>query len=90
MNRNEANIIRLKGLIELLDLSVADVARIAGVSRPLISRILNEGIDGNGAWSELEKKLPELIAKRRAPYFDVEAISIEKVEAVIERLKRVA
>jgi DNA transposition AAA+ family ATPase len=90
MNRNESNIVRLKGLIELLDLSIADIARIAGVSRPLISRILNEHLDGNGVWAELEKKLPELIAKKRKAFFEVETVSVKQVQAVVEALKKVA
>jgi transcriptional regulator with XRE-family HTH domain len=55
MSRNDANIIRLKALVELLDLSLTDIARIAGCSRPLISRILNKGIDGDSIWAALER-----------------------------------
>jgi hypothetical protein len=90
MSRNDGNIVRLRALIELLDLSVTDISKIAGVSRPLISRILNEGIDGDGVWAELEKRLPELIIKRRKAFFEVEAVEIEQVEAVVEQLKKVA
>lgn len=90
MSRNDANRVRLKALIDLLALTVTDVAQVAGCSRPLMSRILNEGLDGSGVWAELEKNLPDLIARRRVSYFEVETVEVEKVVAVVEELKRVA
>ena len=90
MSRNEANRIRLKALIELYDLEISAIAKTVGVSRPLVSRIVNQGIDGNGIWGELEKRLPELVAKRRKPFFDVAAIEVERVQKAVEVLKKVA
>lgn len=90
MTTNEANRTRLILLVELLGITLTDVAVVAGVSRPLISRIINEGLDGSGVWVELEKRLPELISKRRKAFFEVEAVQIDKVKAVMEQLKKVA
>ena len=43
-----------------------------------------------GYGQKLEKKLPELIAKRQKAYFEVEAVPMNKVQEVVEQLKKVA
>jgi len=90
MDKNEANIMRLKALIELMNLSISSVAKVAGCSRPMLSRILNEGLNGDLVWAELENKLHFVIQKRRRAYFEVEAISVEQVQEIVEALKKVA
>jgi predicted transcriptional regulator len=91
MSRNESNRMKLLALIQLHDLSISDIARVAKVSRPLISRIANGEFDlGIGIWATLEMMLPELISKRRKAFFDVAAVEVEQVQAVVEQLKKVA
>ena len=88
--KNESNRVRLQALIELFDLNITEIAKIAGVSRPQVSRVLHVDMAGDRLWSKLERKLPELIAKRRQPFFQLEAVGIEKVIEIIEQLKQVA
>lgn len=84
---NEMNIKKLKILIEIHDLSITDIAKLGGVSRSMVSRILSENLSGNGLWNRLEKHLPEVVSKRRKQYFETEAIPVEVVEKAGEKLK---
>ena len=90
MTNNKANRARLMALVEIFDLSLSDIAKVAGVSRPLVSQVLHGKLDGAGLWGKLERCLPEIIAKRGRHYFAVEAVTVEKVQEIVERLKIVA
>ena len=80
---------KLEALISLFHISLADVARVAGVSRPLVSRILSrdKGVSVQTLCSRLETKLPELIRKRQGAFFDVESVRLEVVEQAVQRIE---
>ena len=82
MNQNRE---RLKALVTLFDLSLGDIARTAGVSRPLISRLLSgdDGVTGTAAFARLEKRLGELIEKRRRAFFYVASVEVSTVKAAL-------
>ena len=90
MNQNDANRSKLQALVDLFNLSLADIAKTVGCSRPLVSRVLHGDLDGQNLWGKLERCLPEMISKRGQAFFEVEAVSVEKVLDVVERLKKVA
>ena len=86
---DEANCLKLEALISLFHISLADIARVAGVSRPLVSRILSrdKGVSVQTLCSRLETKLPELIRKRQGAFFDVESVRLEVVEQAVQRIE---
>ena len=73
---------RLQVLVDVFDLSLEEVSKVVGVSRSLLSRVLHghEGINHEVVYGKLEKKLPEIIAKRGKAFFQVEATPADKVE----------
>ena len=77
-----ANQKRLQILVDVFDLSLEEVSKVVGVSRSLLSRVLHghEGINHEVVYGKLEKKLPEIIAKRGKAFFQVEAVPADKVE----------
>ena len=74
---NRDNIARLKALIEALDISINQVAKLIGKSRPYVSRVLSGDIDAGSTFIVLESKLPELIALRKSSFFSLEGIQEE-------------
>ncbi len=86
---DQDNRIRLRAIMELFDLSVTDVAKLGGVSRPLLSGLLNgDGrVRANGLWRSLENRLPDLIAQRKRAFFDLEGASLNQIEAVSKAVK---
>lgn len=83
-----SNRAKLRALIDLYHLSHSDISKVAGVSRCMITRILNEGISGNGIWAKLENGLPELIEKRQVAFFMVPAVDSKAVEEAVEIIKK--
>ena len=69
---------RLRMLMAMLGLSIADVARVIGVSRPLVSRVLanDPGVRADDVFMKIERHLPDLVAMRKRPMFDLRAAPI--------------
>jgi len=89
---DESNRLKLEALISLFGISLSDIARTAGVSCPLVSRILSRdnGVNANTLFSRLENKLPELIANKRVGFFQVQSVPLQEVKEAVENIKRVA
>jgi hypothetical protein len=83
-----SNRAKLRALIDLYHLSHSDISKVAGVSRCMITRILNEGISGNGVWARLEANLPELISKRQVAFFEVPAVDPKTVKDAVETINK--
>lgn len=78
-----ANVAKLRAIIDWLDLPVSAVARIAGVSRPYVSRVLSDKDDLNGSvsfWRDLERGMSRLIETRRTQVFEIPAASTLSME----------
>lgn len=80
-----ANRQRLRGLMTVLGVSVADVARLLGISRPLMSRILSgdPAVNADTVIFRLESRLPDLVAARRKPFFDLAGAALGAVQAAM-------
>jgi hypothetical protein len=79
----EENRVRLRVLLNLLGVTVAETSRLAGCSRSLLSRFINgDDVRAEGVFQRLEAKLPELVAKRTRTYFQLEPVQAEVVEEV--------
>ena len=80
----EQNRNRLSILVSVFDLSLEEVSKVIGLSRPLLSRVLHghSGINPEQVYARLEKHLPEIIAKRGKAFFQVEAVDVGLVEAL--------
>lgn len=78
----EQNRNRLAILVQAFDLSLAEVAKIIGLSRSMLSRTLHghSGINPEQVYAKLEKNLPAIIAKRGKAFFEVEAVPVEAVD----------
>lgn len=78
----EQNRSRLAVLVQAFDLSLAEVAKIIGLSRSMLSRTLHghSGINPEQVYAKLEKNLPAIIAKRGKAFFEVEAVAVEAVD----------
>lgn len=80
----DENRMRLKALIDLLGITVAETARLAGCSRSLLSRYLggDDGVNVERYVGILESRLPELVARRTRPYFRLQPVPVEAVDAL--------
>lgn len=80
----EQNRNRLAILVNAFDLELAEVSKVIGLSRSMLSRTLHghSGINPEQVYARLEKHLPEIIAKRGKAFFQVEAVAVEQVEAL--------
>ena len=78
----EANRNRLAILVSVFDLELAEVSKVIGLSRSLLSRTLHghSGIHPEQVYAKLEKHLPEIIAKRGKAFFQVEAVDVGLVD----------
>ena len=90
MNTNRE---RLKLLVNLFDLTVADVAREAKVSRPLVSRYLNGDAQVNptNLIPKLESALGRIVDRRRKTFFQVTAVPdlvVQDALATVTTLRR--
>jgi AraC-like DNA-binding protein len=76
---------RLEALIVLFGISHADIARVAGVSRPLVSRVLrgDRGVNPATLYSRLEPRLQELVARRTTSYFELPAVDVGEAERAV-------
>ena len=84
---NDQNSRRFRALLTALGLSIADAARLIQVSRPLVSRALagDDRVDAAAVYARLEARLPELVAMRKRPFFDLDGAQIGVVQAAMQR-----
>ena len=80
----KANRDRFQILVSAFELTLGDISKVVGLSRPLLSRAIHghDGINHDAVYARLEKHLPEIIAKRGKAYFQVAAVPLEKVQAM--------
>jgi hypothetical protein len=81
----QANVRRLKALMSMFPgVTIADVATVGKVSRPLVSGLLagRPEVRAHGLFQELERCIPALvgIAVRRRTFFALEGVPVEQVE----------
>lgn len=79
------NRMRLRALVDLFDLSLADVARVAGVSRPLVSRAIHgdPAVNPDIIYRKLEGRLGDLIERRRRAFFQSTPVPLSVVQKAI-------
>ena len=80
---------RLLALVRLFRLTPNQVAKAAGFSRPYVARLLSHRDDLVGShefYRALECKLGTIIENRTAQYFTVPAVSLRRVQGVLEQL----
>jgi len=89
---DEDNRLKLKALVTLFGVSLADIARVAGCSRPLVSRIMNRdaGVNPQSLYSKLEPNIARLIERKQKAFFSVESVSAEEVQHIIQKVERTA
>jgi len=84
---------RLKAILDGFDIPLATVAKVSGISRTYVSRVLspNDPLNGNDSfWLKVEKALGKLVDSRRGQVFEIGAMTVEKVEGlgVLVELKK--
>lgn len=86
--KREDGRIRLQALIDLFGVTLADIARAAGVSRPLVSRILHGDprVNPDYLYARLEKSLGKLIEMRGKAYFPVKIVGLDVVQDSIRNI----
>ena len=87
--QRSANCVRLLALVRLFRLTPNQVAKAAGFSRPYVARLLSHRDDLVGShefYRALECKLGTIIENRTAQYFTVPAVSLRRVQGVLEQL----
>jgi len=81
---------RLRLLIALFDLSVADIGREIGLSRGYVSRFLNgdETINAKALVARLEVNVGRIVdRRRRRAFFSVEPASVETVQSALAAIE---
>lgn len=75
---NERNRLKFMALVDAFDLQLVDVAKVIGLSRPLLSRAIHGhgGITHEAVYARLEKHLPAIVACRGRAFFEVEAVGV--------------
>ena len=87
--RPSANRIRLWAIVRLFRLSPSDIAQATGFSRPYVARLLslNDRFAGSPQFFRvLEAKLGTIIEGRSSQYFTCTAVSVRRVQKVMEQL----
>ena len=85
--REPGNVVRLRALVRLLNLSPKEVSRATGFSRSYISRVLSCKDDFTGSpafFRTVEHKLPDVIAGRTAQYFTIPAVSVQRARDILD------
>jgi len=85
------NVARLRAIVSALDIPLASVARLSGMSRPFVSRLIH-GEDRLASnvlfWKTLEANLGRLVEQRQVAVFDIPAAPAGELGALAESLKR--
>lgn len=78
------NVTRLKAIMAILGITITDAAKIAQVSRPYLSRILNGGeeLDSNRVFHAIDIRLHALVAMRTKMLFELVPAKVENAEAL--------
>ena len=87
--QRSANCVRLLALVRLFRLSPNQVAKAAGFSRPYVARLLSLKDDLTGSpefFRALECKLGAIVENRTSQYFTIPAVSVRRVQGVLEQL----
>ena len=87
--RVSANTLRLRAVVRLFRLSPNDIAKATGVSRPYVARLLSPNDEFQGSpqfFRVLEAKLGTIIEGRSSQYFTCQAVSVRRVEKVMEQM----
>ena len=83
------NALRLRAVVRLFKLSPTEVARAAGVSRCYVARLLSPSDDFQGSpefYRRLEANLGRVIEGRTSQFFTVPAVSVRRVQKVMEQM----
>lgn len=82
----DENLVKLRAIVILFNLALRDLARVGGVSRPYISRVLGGGLKpSNQFLRRLEAGLGLLIQERQGQFFKVATTPVEAAEQVLAR-----
>ena len=87
--RVSANTLRLRAVVRLFRLSPKSISTATGFSRCYVARLLSLNDDFVGSpefYRTLEAKLGAIIEGRSAQYFTVSAVSVRRVEKVMEQM----
>lgn len=81
---NESNRVRFRALLDIMGVSISVAAKVIGVSRPLLSRVLggDDRVDTARVWALCEMALPQIVALRSKAFLDLQGAPVEGVQAV--------
>jgi hypothetical protein len=82
----DSNWRKLKAIVRLFGLTPTQVARATGVSRPYVSRLLNENDRFTGSstfYRELESRIGVLIDNRSSQVFDLIGAQSDGIEMIL-------
>jgi len=86
MVKTDPNGRRLRGIIRMFGLRPSDVAKVAGVSQPYLSRVLSDNDPFVGSadfYRRLECCLGQMIDQRAQQFFRVAPLSVRSVERAV-------
>lgn len=81
----DSNTAKLRTLLIAFDIPNTAVATAGGVSPSFVSRLLNptDNLKASDTfWRKLEIALPKLLEERRSQVFDIQAVPVERIEAL--------
>ncbi len=77
---------KLRSIVDAFQIPVATVAKVCGVSRPLISSILHGRIKAQPElWSRIESNLHKMIQQRHGRVFEIDAVDMEAIEKLTQK-----
>ena len=89
---SDGNLIRLRAVMALFGLSITEVARAAGVSRPYVSRVMSGDEKLNGGspkfFRKLEMNLGKLVDGRSGQVFEVEAVPSDIAMGILGSIEK--
>ena len=76
---------RLVGLVRLFGIPISRVAKLTGMSRTFVSRIINgdSSLGNDLFYRQVELMLPEMVRMRDRNYFDLAGVAVEELDRVI-------
>ena len=83
------NVERLKAILSLFEIPIAEAARSANVSRPLVSGVLHGKVKpSNSFWSKMERGLADAVASRSGQVFAVEPVPEQATAKILELVEK--
>jgi transcriptional regulator with XRE-family HTH domain len=82
---NDSNRQKLRAIVQAFEIPVSEVARVVGVSRPMVARVLSESDSYCGStafWVSIERNLGAIIETRKCQVFEIPAQGINQVLAI--------